>query len=114
MPCASWPWCWCCWPSPRCCCSVSPLPHPSRLLQLVFHHAYTSAADALAPLVLAMILLSVSVVLTMYLLAVGQRWVAVVLVGGAVALTLAVLAVHGSPAGDRVGGPGGPGGGALS
>ena len=49
---------------------------PEQLLQLVFHHAYTSAADALAPLVLAMILLSISVVLTMYLLAVGQRWVA--------------------------------------
>ncbi len=70
---------------------------PEQILQVVFHHAYTSAADALAPLVLAMILLSVSVVLTMYLLAVGQRWVAVVLVGGAVALTLVVLAVHGSP-----------------
>ena len=50
---------------------------------MVFHHAYTSAADALAPLVLAMIMLSVSVVLTMYLLAVGRRWVAGVLVGGA-------------------------------
>ena len=48
---------------------------------------YTSAADALAPLVLAMILLSVSVVLTMYLLAVGRRWVAGVLVGGAAVLT---------------------------
>ena len=36
-------------------------------------------------------------VLTMYLLAVGRRWVAAVLVGGAVALTLAVLAVHGAP-----------------
>jgi O-antigen/teichoic acid export membrane protein len=70
---------------------------PEQILQLVFHHAYTSAADALAPLVLAMILLSVSVVLTMYLLAVGQRWVAIVLVGGAIVLTLAVLAVHGAP-----------------
>jgi O-antigen/teichoic acid export membrane protein len=70
---------------------------PEQILQLVFHHAYTSAADALAPLVLAMILLSVSVVLTMYLLAVGQRWVAIVLVGGAVVLTLAVLSVHGAP-----------------
>ena len=68
---------------------------PEQILQLVFHHAYTSAADALAPLVLAMILLSISVVLTMYLLAVGQRWVAFVLVGGAIVLTLAVLAVHG-------------------
>ena len=70
---------------------------PEALLQFVFHHAYTSAADALAPLVLAMILLSVSVVLTMYLLAVGRRWVAGVLVVGALALTLAVLSVHGAP-----------------
>jgi O-antigen/teichoic acid export membrane protein len=70
---------------------------PEQILQLVFHHAYTSAADALAPLVLAMILLSISVVLTMYLLAVGQRWVAFVLVGGAIVLTLAVLGAHGAP-----------------
>ena len=56
-----------------------------------------SAADALAPLVLAMILLSVSVVLTMYLLAIGQRWVVFVLMGGAIVLTLAVLSVHGAP-----------------
>ena len=70
---------------------------PQALLQVVFHHAYTAAADALAPLVLAMIMLSVSVVLTMYLLAVGRRWVAAVLVGGAAALTTAVLVVHGAP-----------------
>jgi O-antigen/teichoic acid export membrane protein len=70
---------------------------PEMLLQVVFHHAYTSAASALAPLVLAMILLSVTVVLTMYLLAVGRRWVAGALVGGAVALTLAVASVHGAP-----------------
>ena len=63
----------------------------------MFHHAYTSASDALAPLVVAMIMLSVSVVLTMYLLAVGRRWVGGVLVAGAVALTVAVLAVHGAP-----------------
>ena len=70
---------------------------PEQLLQLVFHHEYTSTSDALAPLVVAMILLSVSVILTMYLLAVGRRWVAGVLVGGAAALTVAVLAVHGAP-----------------
>jgi len=70
---------------------------PETFLEVVFHHAYTSAADALAPLVVAMILLSVSVVLTMYLLAVGWRWVVAVLVGGAAALTVAVLAVHGAP-----------------
>ena len=70
---------------------------PEQLLQIVFHHEYTAAANALAPLVVAMILLSVSVVLTMYLLAVGRRWVAGILVGGAGVLTLAVLAVHGAP-----------------
>jgi O-antigen/teichoic acid export membrane protein len=70
---------------------------PQTLLQVIFHHAYTSAADALAPLVVAMIMLSVSVVLTMYLLAVGQRWVVAVLLAGAGALTVAVLAVHGAP-----------------
>ena len=70
---------------------------PELLLEVVFHHEYTSAADALAPLVVAMIMLSVSVVLTMYLLAVGRRWVAGVLVAGAAALTLAVASVHGAP-----------------
>ncbi|MGO9856365.1 MAG: hypothetical protein ACLPYY_15130 [Acidimicrobiales bacterium] len=70
---------------------------PEQLLDVLFHHDYTSAADALAPLVLAMILLSVSVVLTMYLLAVGRRWVAGVLVGGAAALTAALVQVHGAP-----------------
>ena len=70
---------------------------PEQFLEIFFHHDYTSAADALAPLVLAMIMLSVTVVLTMYLLAVGRRWVATVLVGGALVLTLAVLSVHGAP-----------------
>ncbi|HEY6474704.1 MAG TPA: hypothetical protein VIY26_17545 [Acidimicrobiales bacterium] len=70
---------------------------PEFLLQLVFHHQYTAASNALAPLVVAMILLSVSVILTMYLLAVGKRWVLGVLVAGALALTLAALAVHGAP-----------------
>ncbi len=70
---------------------------PEQFLQIFYHHAYTSAADALAPLAFAMIMLSVTVVLTMYLLAVGRRWVTVVLVGGAAALTVAVLRVHGAP-----------------
>jgi O-antigen/teichoic acid export membrane protein len=70
---------------------------PQALLEVVFHHSYTAASDALAPLVLAMILLSVSVVLTMYLLAVGRRWVAAVLIAGAATLTGAVAAVHGAP-----------------
>ena len=76
---------------------VVALAAPELLLQLVFHHQYTAASNALAPLVVAMILLSISVILTMYLLAVGKRWVVGVLVAGALALTLAALAVHGAP-----------------
>jgi O-antigen/teichoic acid export membrane protein len=76
---------------------VVALSTPRLLLQVVFHHAYVSAAPALAPLVAAMIVLSVTVVLTMYLLAVGRRWVAGVLVLGGAALTIATAAVHGAP-----------------
>ena len=86
---------------------------PEQLLQIVFHHAYTSAADALAPLVLAMIMLSVSVVLTMYLLAVGRRWVAV-RAGGRRrrAHPGRPGRARGAP-GDRAGGRGGAGRGAA-
>jgi O-antigen/teichoic acid export membrane protein len=82
---------------------VVALTAPKLLLQVVFHHQYTAAASALAPLVGAMILLSLSVVLTMYLLAVGRRWVAGVLVGGALALTLVLVQLHGSPRATAVG-----------
>jgi O-antigen/teichoic acid export membrane protein len=70
---------------------------PHLLLKVIFHHAYTDTASSLAPLVGAMILLSISVILTMYLLAIGRRWVAGVLVVGALALGLAVALVHGRP-----------------
>jgi O-antigen/teichoic acid export membrane protein len=76
---------------------VVALSAPRLLLQTVFHHQYVAAAPALALLVGAMILLSISVVLTMYLLAVGRRWVAAVLVVGAAILTVAVAAAHGAP-----------------
>jgi O-antigen/teichoic acid export membrane protein len=70
---------------------------PHLLLQVVFHHEYTAASSALAPLVAAMILLSVSVVLTMYLLAVGRRWVVGLLVLGGLVLTLVLVQLHGAP-----------------
>jgi len=70
---------------------------PHVLLEVVFHHAYSEASTALVPLVAAMILLSISVVLTMYLLAVSRRWVSVVLVAGALALTVTTLRAHGAP-----------------
>ena len=44
-----------------------------------------------------MIALSVTVVLTMYLLAVGCRWVTAVLAVGGVAATVAVVQAHGVP-----------------
>jgi O-antigen/teichoic acid export membrane protein len=76
---------------------VVALSTPRLLLQVVFHHSYVTASSALAPLVAAMIVLSITVVLTMYLLAVGRRWVSGVLVVGAIALTIAVSLVHGAP-----------------
>ena len=63
----------------------------SRFFGFIYHWSWGS------PYGLAMIVLSVTVVLTMYLLAVGRRWVAAVLAAGAMILTLAVLAVHGVP-----------------
>ena len=70
---------------------------PHLLLVEVFHHAYVSAASAMAPLVGAMILLSISVVLTMYLLAIGRKWVAALLTAGGLALAVGVNLVHGRP-----------------
>jgi O-antigen/teichoic acid export membrane protein len=68
---------------------------PALFLRVVFHHSYAAAAPAMVPLVLAMILLSISVVLTMYLLAIGRRWVAIILTAGALGLVVAVSLVHG-------------------
>jgi O-antigen/teichoic acid export membrane protein len=76
---------------------VVALAAPHLLLVVVFHHAYASAAPALAPLGGAMIMLSISVILTMYLLAIGRRWVVGALAAGGLALALAVTAVHGKP-----------------
>ena len=69
------------------------------LLTLVFSSRYLGAEAAFVPLAVAMMCLSVSVILTMYLLAVGDRRVTAVLVAGAAAVTVAVLAAHGSAAG---------------
>ena len=94
---ASWLLSWYCWPSRPYCCSVSPSSHPRSCCRWSSTTPTRRRRTRLAPLVLAMIMLSVTVVLTMYLLAVGRRWVAGVLVGGALALTVAVSAVHGFP-----------------
>lgn len=69
------------------------------LLTVVFSSRYLVAQAAFVPLVVAMACLSVSVVLTMYLLAVGRRRVALLLLAGAAAATAAVAEAHGSAVG---------------
>lgn len=68
---------------------------PRLLLDVVFHGRYLGAAPAFAPLVLAMVCLSITVVLSMYLLAIGRRWIAPLLIVGAFASTLAMIRAHG-------------------
>jgi O-antigen/teichoic acid export membrane protein len=70
---------------------------PHLLLSLVFSARYLGAEAAFLPLVLAMVCLSTTVVLTMYLLAVGRRWITVLLIVGAVAATLGVVHARGVP-----------------
>ena len=70
---------------------------PSFLLRLVFSPRYLGAQAAFAPLVGAMVCLSLTVILTMYLLAIGWRWVSGILVLGAGAATMAVIVAHGRP-----------------
>lgn len=69
---------------------------PGHVLSVVFSGRYTGASHAFAPLVLAMIFLSVTVTLTMYLLAIGWRWIGVILLVGAGAAVAAVGAAHGA------------------
>ena len=70
---------------------------PSFLLRMVFSPRYLGAQAAFAPLVGAMVCLSLTVILTMYLLAIGWRWVSAVLIVGAGAATMAVILAHGRP-----------------
>ena len=71
---------------------------PHLLVTVVFSPRYAAVSHSLATLVLAMIFLSVTVTLTMYLLAVGCRWIVGVLLVGSVAATVAVALAHGVPA----------------
>jgi O-antigen/teichoic acid export membrane protein len=70
---------------------------PDQVLRLVFSARYLGAEAAFAPLAWAMAALSVTVVLTMYLLAHGQRWVVMLLGAGAIAAVVAINAADGSP-----------------
>jgi O-antigen/teichoic acid export membrane protein len=68
---------------------------PKRLLSIVFGHRLTAAAPAFSTLVLAMVFLSATLVLAIYLLGIGWRWVVLVLAVGAVALVGATAAAGG-------------------
>ena len=74
---------------------VAAVAFPHLLLSVVFSSRYLADASALKILVLAMACLSTTVVLTMYMLAAGQRWIAAVLGAGAVGATVAVGMAHG-------------------
>lgn len=69
---------------------------PRHLLSAVFGHKLTAAAPAFASLVLGMVLLSVTLVLSIYLLGIGWRWVMAVLAVGAGALVGVTWAAHGA------------------
>lgn len=67
---------------------------PRWFLTLVFGARLSSAAPAFAPLVVAMMFLSFSVLVTNYLFGTGSRWIVLLLVGGS-ALALALVAAAG-------------------
>lgn len=70
---------------------------PGQVIKLVFGPRYLGAEQAFAPLAIAMTLLSVTFILTMYLLAHGHRWVIALLVPGTIAAAVAIDAAHGQP-----------------
>ncbi len=75
---------------------------PHLLLSIVFSNRYLGSQHAFVWLALAMVCLSMTVVLTIYLLAIGRRWIAAILAVGAVATTTAVAMAHGSPTSTAV------------
>lgn len=70
---------------------------PHLVLGLVFSSKYLGAEEAFSTLVLAMVCLSVTVVLTLYLLAIGKRWITALLGIGAFSLVYGTLQTHGQP-----------------
>lgn len=71
---------------------------PEQLIKLIFGARYLGAQDAFEPLAIAMVLFSITVLLSFYLLAHGERWIVFVLAVGAGAAALAVEMAHGAPA----------------
>jgi O-antigen/teichoic acid export membrane protein len=76
---------------------VSSALFPRKLLAAFFPPKDLHATAAFLPLTLAMICLSVTVVMTMYLLGIGRRWVTPLLVLGGAATTVVVVRAGGHP-----------------
>ena len=72
---------------------------PGQLIRLIFGARYLGAQEAFLPLAVAMVLFSITVILSMYLLAHGQRWIVGLLALGALGTTGMIWAAHGSPVG---------------
>lgn len=70
---------------------------PRQFLTLVFSARLSTAAPAFAPLVLAMMCLSFTVLVTNYLFGTGSRWIVLVLAAGSALAVTLVTAAHGHP-----------------
>ncbi len=70
---------------------------PRQFLTLVFSARLSTAAPAFAPLVLAMMCLSFTVLVTNYLFGTGSRWIVLVLAVGSALAVVMVTAAHGHP-----------------
>jgi O-antigen/teichoic acid export membrane protein len=70
---------------------------PRQFLTLVFSARLSTAAPAFAPLVLAMMCLSFTVLVTNYLFGTGSRWIVLVLAVGSALAVVLVTAAHGRP-----------------
>lgn len=70
---------------------------PKQFLTLVFSARLSTASPAFAPLVLAMMCLSFTVLVTNYLFGTGSRWIVLLLAGGSGLAIVLVTAAEGQP-----------------
>ena len=70
---------------------------PKQFLTLVFSARLSTAASAFAPLVLAMMCLSFTVLVTNYLFGTGSRWIVLILAVGSALSVVMVTRAHGQP-----------------
>ena len=70
---------------------------PRQFLTLVFSARLSTAAPAFAPLVLAMMCLSFTVLVTNYLFGTGSRWIVLLLAAGSALAVVLVTVADGRP-----------------